>query len=60
MKRLSRGFSNFAYVRNRILWSSRKDASILAVPKDYKEIANPTGIKEVHTEKDDEISIGTM
>ena len=33
MKRLARGFSNFDYVRNRILWSSRKDAAILAIPK---------------------------
>ena len=60
MKKLSRGFSNFAYVRNRILWSSRKDASILAVPKDYKEIANPTGIKRGPYGKDDEIPIGTI
>lgn len=33
MKRLSRGFSNFYYVRNRILWSCRKNAPILAIPK---------------------------
>lgn len=34
MKRLSRGFTNFEYVRNRILWASRKNAAILAVPKE--------------------------
>ena len=44
MKRMARGFKNFGFVRNRILWSSRKDAAILAVPKSYKEIRNPTGI----------------
>ena len=37
MKRLARGFSNFDYVRNRILWASRKDAAILAVPKHLGE-----------------------
>ena len=37
MKRLARGFSNFNYVRNRILWASRKDAAILAVPKHLGE-----------------------
>lgn len=37
MKRLARGFSNFEYVRNRILWSSRKNAAILAVPKHKRQ-----------------------
>lgn len=45
MKRMARGYSNFNFIRNRILWSSRKDASILAVPKDYKEVINKTGKK---------------
>ena len=43
MKRMARGFSNFDYVRNRILWFSRKDSAILAVPKDNKDIINHTG-----------------
>lgn len=33
LKRNSRGFSNFDYTRNRILWSTRIDPPILAVPK---------------------------
>ena len=37
MKRMARGYSNFEFVRNRLLWSSRKDASILAVPKSHKK-----------------------
>ena len=45
MKRMARGFSNFDYVRNRILWSSRKDSAILAVPKDNQDIINHTGQK---------------
>lgn len=32
-KRNSRGFSNFDYTRNRILWSTRIDPPILAIPK---------------------------
>ena len=38
MKRLARGFSNFSFVRNRLLWSSRKNAAILAVPKQEEDI----------------------
>ena len=34
MKRMARGFTNFDFVRNRILFSCRKNASILAIPKD--------------------------
>ena len=37
MKRMARGFTNFEFVRNRILWASRKDAAILAIPKSYKK-----------------------
>lgn len=33
LKRNSRGFSNFDYTRNRILWSTRINPPILAVPK---------------------------
>ena len=31
-KRTSRGYSNFYYIRNRILWSTRVNQKILAVP----------------------------
>lgn len=32
-KHISNGVSNFEYTRNRILWSTRKNPSILGVPK---------------------------
>ena len=37
MKRMARGYSNFEFVRNRLLWSSRKAASNLAGPKSHKK-----------------------
>ena len=37
-KRITRGSSNFDYTRNRILWATRIDPSILAVPKALDEI----------------------
>ena len=37
-KRNSRGTPNFDYTRNRILWATRDDPSILAVPKTKKQI----------------------
>jgi len=37
-KRNSRGFSNFDYTRNRILWATRNNPPILAVPKRLNEI----------------------
>ena len=33
LKRDSRGFSDFNYTRNRILWATRKNPSIKGVPK---------------------------
>ena len=42
-KRNSRGFSNFDYTRNRILWSTRKNPAILGVPKTYKQIKSYKG-----------------
>ena len=45
MKRLARGFSSFPFVRNRILWSSRKDTALLAVPKPLEEVQRHTGKK---------------
>lgn len=41
----SHGLKNFEFVRNRILWSRRPDAAILAVPKAKKDIQNKTGVK---------------
>lgn len=38
MKRDARGFTNFDFLRNRILWSQRKDAHILGTPKSSKEV----------------------
>ncbi len=37
-KRNARGFSNFDYTRNRILWSTRNNPSVLAIPKTTKQI----------------------
>ena len=38
MKRQARGFTNFDFVRNRILWSTRQDASFLGSPIPLNEI----------------------
>ena len=38
MKRNSRGFLDFEYLRNRLLWSTRKEPSILGIPKSKEEI----------------------
>lgn len=38
MKRAARGFSSFPFVRNRLLWSHRLDAAILAIPKNYYKL----------------------
>lgn len=38
----SHGLSDFEFVRNRILWSVRDDAAILAVPKSAAEVHNYT------------------
>ena len=43
LKRNSRGLDNFEYTRNRILWSMRSDAHVLAVPKKEKDIHTHTG-----------------
>ena len=44
-KRNSRGSSNFDYTRNRILWATRKNPSILGKPKSYEEIHSYRGRK---------------
>ena len=38
LKRDSRGFSDFNYTRNRILWATRKNPSIKGVPKSMDQI----------------------
>lgn len=38
LKRNSNGVSNFEYTRNRILWATRDNPSVLAIPRDKKEI----------------------
>lgn len=38
LKRVSRGLENFDYFRNRLLWATRSDSSMLAIPKSEKEI----------------------
>lgn len=45
IKRISNGVSNFEFTRNRILWATRKNPSMLGVPKDYKEVCPNTGTK---------------
>ena len=37
-KRNSRGFSNFDYTRNRILWSTRNNPTVRGIPKSNKQI----------------------
>lgn len=44
-KRLSRGYFNFDFFRQRILWHARDNALILGIPKTEKEIHNHTYIK---------------
>ena len=38
LKRNSNGVVNFEYTRNRLLWSTREAPSILAIPRDLKDI----------------------
>lgn len=51
LKRDSRGFSNFEYTRNRILWSTRDNASVLAIPKPRKEVQTIMGKHRVKYKK---------
>lgn len=37
-KRNARGFKNFESVRTRMIWSNRKNESILAIPKSKEEV----------------------
>ena len=52
MKRHARGFSNFDHVRNRFLFSQRKNAYILGTPRTMEEIQKSTGKKRGHYKKD--------
>ena len=45
LKRSGRGFRNFAYVRNRLLWITRDKANYSIVPKSEEEIHYYTGKK---------------
>ena len=45
MKRNGRGYQNFPHLRNRFLFSQRKNAAILGVPKTLEEVSNPTNQK---------------
>ena len=38
MKRIGRGYTNFEHIRNRFLFSQRKNAAILASPKTLDEV----------------------
>ena len=42
-KRNARGFSNFDYTRNRILWSTRKNPSIRGIPKSRHQVHSYVG-----------------
>lgn len=43
LKRESRGFSDFDYTRNRILWATRKNPSVKGIPKSKEEIKTNEG-----------------
>ena len=45
LKRISNGVRDFEFTRNRILWATRNNPSMLGVPKEDKEIIRPTGKK---------------
>lgn len=45
IKRNGHGYRNFEHLRNRFLFSQRKNASVLAVPKSLDEVVPDTGIK---------------
>lgn len=45
LKRQSRGVSNFEYTQNRILWATREQKSILAVPRSREDVHTSTGKK---------------
>lgn len=45
LKRQSRGVSNFEYTRNRILWATREQKPMLAIPRSREDVHTSTGKK---------------
>ena len=45
LKRESRGFSEFNYIRNRILWATKDNPSVRGIPKSKDEIKKNKGKK---------------
>ena len=55
LKRNSNGVTNFEYTRNRLLWSTRKTPSILAIPRGLEAIhkdGKPRGYYKKDTKKE--------
>ena len=51
LKRDSRGFSDFNYTRNRILWATRKNPSTKGVPKSMDQILSKKERNVDHTKE---------
>lgn len=51
LKRESRGFSDFNYTRNRILWATRDNPSVRGIPKSNNEIKKNKEKNADHTTK---------
>ena len=51
MKRHARGYGNFEHIRNHFLFSQRKNAAILAVPKPWKDVCFRRGPYKKHAVK---------
>lgn len=45
LKRIGRGYHNFVYVRNRFLYSQRKNAQLLGKPKSLQQVVAEKGLK---------------
>jgi len=58
MKRSARGYRNFDHIRNRFLFSTRRDAPILAFPKSAASVHFYTGVKrgKYHLKKNHRIN----
>ena len=55
MKRNARGYRNFDHIRNRFLYSTRRNAQILGCPKSWNEVRQPTNLKRGSYKKKGEI-----
>ena len=53
LKRNGHGYRNFDHLRNRFLFSQRKNASILAIPKSFEDACPKTDIKRGPYKKKD-------